>query len=60
MPAGQATQVLDAVAPVASLYLPLAQITQSDKSSCKDANSAASLRYLPESQEMQAVDEVVL
>ena len=51
---------LAAVAPVAALYLPAAQTTQSASSSWRDANDAASARYLPASQDVQAGKEVVL
>ena len=46
--------------PTAAAYIPAAQITQSAISSCKDANDAASTRYLPASQAVQAVKVDVL
>ena len=60
LPAPQTTHVLAAVAPVVALYFPASQTTQSAISSCKDANDAASTRYLPASQDVQADKEVVL
>ena len=53
-------QALAAVASVVVLNLPAAQTTQSATSSCEDANDAASLRYLPASQDVQADKDVVL
>ena len=53
-------QALAAVAAVVVLNLPAAQTTQSATSSCKVAKDAASLRYLPASQDVQADKDVVL
>ncbi len=57
VPAGHEMQVADAVAAV---YVPAPQIMQSAASSCKDADDAASLRYLPASQDVQEDNDAVL